>query len=122
MGAKILLVDDDMMSRKLAQRLLEKKGYEVTAAESGQRCLEILREQKFDLLLLDWLMPEMDGMETFEKVKADGSYADLPVIFLTGESDEGAQEKAIAAGAKAYLQKPFVPQDAYECIEKVLGL
>lgn len=111
----ILVVDDDMMNLKRTKIILNKQ-YEVLLAESGQEALNKLKSKKIDLVLLDVAMPEMDGIETFKRMKS--RYDDIPVIFLTASGEVEDVINAIKLGAVNYLKKPFVPHDLLERVAK----
>lgn len=104
----ILVVDDDAMNLKRTEMIL-KKEYDVLLAESGREALEKSKTEKIDLILLDIAMPEMNGIETFKRMK-DAS-VEVPVIFLTASGYEDDVRTAIDLGAVNYLKKPFFPQE-----------
>lgn len=108
MKKRILVVDDDGMNLARTQIILGKE-YEVLTAESGMDALMRLRDTKVDMVLLDIDMPEMNGIETFERMKDFA--ADIPVIFLTASGAEDDVVSAIRLGAVNYLKKPFRPQE-----------
>jgi len=105
-GARLLVVDDNKVNRLLLTRSLELQGHSVASAENGRVALEALRREVFDLLLLDMEMPEMDGFQVLEQLKADLALRDLPVVVTS--SLEGIQNvvRCIELGAEDYLQKP----------------
>jgi two-component system, cell cycle response regulator len=105
---RILVVDDDSMSRKLLRRAVETQGYEVVDAATGAEALNALAgDQNFDAVLLDIEMPELDGYETLERIKADESISHLPVIMISGVEDLESVVRCIEMGATDYLPKPF---------------
>jgi two-component system, cell cycle response regulator len=105
---RILVVDDDSMSRKLLRRAVETQGYEVVDAATGAEALKALAgDQSFDAVLLDIEMPELDGFETLERIKADESISHLPVIMISGVEDLESVVRCIEMGATDYLPKPF---------------
>lgn len=108
MRKRILVVDDDAMNLKRTMMILEKQ-YEVILADSGEKALEKIRHQDFDLILLDIAMPKMDGIETFKRMKE--ACVETPVIFLTASGYEDDVRSAIRLGAINYLKKPFLPQE-----------
>lgn len=112
---KVLVVDDDMMNLRVTKMILE-KDYNVTFAESGQEALDALKEQEFDLILLDIAMPFMNGIETFERMKQ--RHIETPVIFLTASGEEDDVMAAIRLGAVNYLKKPFLPKELLERVAK----
>ena len=115
MGINILVVDDDTMNLKRTKMILGKT-YDVELVESGIEALEKMRREDFDLILLDIAMPEMDGIETFERMKA--SAYEIPVIFLTASGYEDDVKRAIDLGAVNYLKKPFFPQELLKRVAK----
>jgi adenylate cyclase len=108
-SAKLLAVDDDPMNRDMLSRRLEKLGYEVTDAANGREALQKLKDGNFDLVLLDILMPDLDGFQTLEFMKADPRLRHVPVIMLTALDDVASTVRCIEAGAEDYVPKPFNP-------------
>lgn len=109
LGSSILVVDDDQGNREMLGRRLVRLGFDVSRAENGRRALEILREKKFDLMLLDIQMPELNGYEVLQQCKADPALRDIPVIVLSASDETESVARAIALGAEDYLPKPFDP-------------
>lgn len=108
-NAKILAVDDDPMNRDMISRRLEKLGYDITDAGTGREALQKLKDGNFDLVLLDILMPDLDGFQTLEFIKADPRLRHVPVIMLTALDDVASTVRCIEAGAEDYVPKPFNP-------------
>ncbi|MEO7319770.1 MAG: SpoIIE family protein phosphatase [Chthoniobacteraceae bacterium] len=106
---RILVVDDDAGNREMLSRRLERLGHTVEVAENGRRALEILRQQAFDLMLLDLQMPELNGYEVLEQVKVDEALRDLPIIVLSASDETSRVAHCIEMGAADYLAKPFEP-------------
>ena len=119
---KILVVDDDAMNLRMAEILLKKQGYEVWKAGSGQQCLEILEEKIPDLILLDILMPEMDGFEVIREIKNRQGWERIPVIFLTADRGAKTEEECFKAGAVDYISKPFIPAVMQQRVKRTLEL
>lgn len=118
----ILLVDDEAACRGPLSRLLQIDGYDVTQAVDGFEALQRLGEQKHDLVLLDLLMPQMDGVTFLERIRADARYADIPVFLLTATHDNKLLDRAKAAGIQNYLFKGDVPfSRMLELIKTQLG-
>ena len=105
----ILVVDDNRMNRSLLARHLERRGHTVALAEQGRQALEMIPENKFDLVLLDVLMPEMDGYEVLKRIKADSKWRDIPVIVISALDEMDSVVRCIELGAEDYLPKPFDP-------------
>jgi two-component system cell cycle response regulator len=103
----ILVVDDDLLNRILLSTNLREDGYTVELAENGRRALEMLGEQPFDVVLLDLLMPEMDGYQVLEKMKANSTWRNIPVIVVSSLDEMESILRCIEMGATDYLPKPF---------------
>ncbi len=107
--ALILVVDDNEDNRAILQRRLERQGYAVECAENGQRALAQIRQRSFDLVLLDIMMPEVDGYEVLAQMKSAPATRDIPVIMISALDDLGSIVRCIERGAEDYLPKPFDP-------------
>ncbi len=105
----LLVVDDNAMNRDVVSRQLARKGYQVATAEHGREALEVLNEQPVDLVLLDVIMPEMDGIETLRRIKAQPALRDLPVIMMSSLDEIDGAIRCIEIGAADYLVKPIHP-------------
>lgn len=108
-GASALVVDDDAMNRMVLQRSLEREGHAVRVAADGRAALELLRSEPFDIVLLDVLMPEMDGLELLELIQSDDELRATPVIMISALEDMASVARCIELGAEDYLPKPFDP-------------
>ena len=108
-GASALVVDDDAMNRIVLQRSLEREGHAVRVAADGRAALELLRSEPFDVVLLDVLMPEMDGFELLELIQSDDELRQTPVIMISALEDMASVVRCIELGAEDYLPKPFDP-------------
>jgi len=104
---KILIVDDVAENIQVLASSLKKEGYEIAAAMNGKEGLDLAEKMQPDLILLDMMMPEMDGMETISHLKKSKSLKDIPVIFLTAKNETGDIVKGFEAGAVDYITKPF---------------
>lgn len=115
---RVLVVDDNKLNLKVAKKALEELGYIVDEANSGAECLEKCQLVGYDLIFMDIMMPEMDGVETFEKLKSQDNFT-IPVIALTADATSGAEEKYKSKGFSEYIAKPFTKQ---ELEKKILNL
>jgi type II secretory ATPase GspE/PulE/Tfp pilus assembly ATPase PilB-like protein/ActR/RegA family two-component response regulator len=107
--SRILVVEDDRITRMLVKLLLEREGYEVLEGENGHHAVELAHRERPDLLIIDLLMPEMDGYTAIEQIRRDISLATLPVLVLTAENGPGVEHRVLEMGADDYAIKPFEP-------------
>jgi|GEM_PF-392807 len=105
----ILVVDDNETNRDMLSRRLEREGYPVVVAENGRRALEMIQARKFDLVLLDMMMPEMNGYQVLEYMKMDPTLRHIPVIMISAMDEIDSVVRCIEMGAEDYLPKPFNP-------------
>ena len=114
---RVLVVDDHPTDRLKVSMALKRLGHVADAAAGGQEAIEKLRKDSFDLVLLDLLMPEMDGFEVLELIKSDDGLPDVPVIVVSSLDDPDSIRRAAGLGAAGHLPKSFVPDQ----LELVLG-
>jgi signal transduction histidine kinase/ligand-binding sensor domain-containing protein/CheY-like chemotaxis protein len=119
---RVLLAEDNAVNQVLASRLLEKHGHSVVVASNGREALERLEKQKFDLVVMDVSMPEMDGFEVTAAIRGKegvtGSH--IPIIAMTAHAMKGDCERCLAAGMDAYISKPIQPSELYRAIKTAL--
>ena len=106
---RLLIVDDNEINRDVLARRLGRQGYTTAAAENGRKALEMVRTQKFDLLLLDIMMPELNGYQVLQHLKTDPHLRDIPVIMISALDDMDSIVRCIKLGAEDHLPKPFDP-------------
>lgn len=120
MAEKILLVDDDMDTLRLVGLMLQRQGYEVRAANNGLQALSMAQAEKPDLILLDVMMPEMDGYEVARRLRADPATAEVPIIMFTAKTQVDDKVAGFEAGADDYLTKPTQPRELFAHMRAVL--
>lgn len=118
---KILVVDDNTTIIMLIKTKLAANGYEVLSAYNGETGWLAIARDKPDLVLLDIMMPRMDGFQVFEKMLSDPSINGIPVIFLTASGQREDEKRAMEMGARHFLTKPFSPNHLLEIVNKLLG-
>jgi DNA-binding response OmpR family regulator len=121
MKCKVLLVDDDVQILRSLRVYLELENYQVDTAGGGAEALEKLNSNRPQVLVLDIMMPEMDGFEVLEKVKSDESLKNIPVIMLTAKGQDVDVVKGYEMGASSYMTKPFNLNELVENIELVMN-
>ncbi|MBP0001009.1 MAG: response regulator [Cyanobacteria bacterium SID2] len=119
---RVLVVDDDDGVREIVQISLEvAAGWEVLVAASGKEAIEIAHQESLDAILLDVMMPEMDGTQTFRHLQEDPKTRQVPTIFLTAKAKAIEQEAYLALGVTGVITKPFAPMSLVEQIRAMLG-
>lgn len=119
-AGRILVADDDPVILRLLEVNFTLEGFEVVLAERGEEALREARAEAFDLILLDVMMPGMDGWEVCEALKADPDTADIPVIFLSARTQEQDRARGMGLGVAAYITKPFDPEELIELAHKLV--
>ena len=118
---RILVVDDEVYIVHILDFSLGMEGYEVVTALDGEQALEKVAQQKPDLIVLDIMMPKLDGYETCKRLKADPETKDVPVILLSAKGRNVDQKVGFEVGADDYITKPFSPRKLVERINAILG-
>jgi two-component system chemotaxis response regulator CheY len=120
MTKKILIVDDSASVRTVARMALRERGYDVVEASNGQEALTKLDAERCHLVISDVNMPTMDGITLLKEIKRHPNYKFTPVIMLTTEAGEDKKQEGRAAGAKAWITKPFQPQLLVDAVSKLI--
>lgn len=119
MSKKILTVDDSKTMRDMITFTLRKAGFDVAEAEDGKAALSVLGGGRFDLIITDLNMPNMDGITLIKNVRSASSHRAVPILILTTESDNSKKADGKAAGATGWLVKPFNPEKLVELVQRV---
>jgi CheY-like chemotaxis protein len=121
MVKKIMIVDDNPdILLSIKNGLEDSVEYKVIGVESGEKCLEILKTEMPDLILMDIMMPEMSGWETYDEIKENEAWEKIPIVFLTARTDKIARDAGDFLG-EDYIEKPFEIDNLVERIDKILG-
>jgi DNA-binding response OmpR family regulator len=121
MGRKILIVDDEPQLVEMVKMRLESAGYEVSCAYDGQDGLDKARKWKPDLIILDLMLPKMDGYKVCGLLKNDSRYSKIPIIIFTARAEEADEALGMEAGAQAYIKKPFDQKTLLAKIAELIG-
>ncbi len=117
---KILVVDDMSTMRRIIKTILNQLGYSnIDEAENGKQALAKLKKEKFDFVITDWNMPEMDGLTLVKTIRSDDELKSLPVLMVTAEAKKENVMEALKAGVNNYIVKPFTPEVLKEKMEKI---
>lgn len=121
MNWSVLVVDDEPLTQDLLRLMLEPAGFRVTGAEHGLEALQKVQQNKPDIMILDVMMPHMDGIAVCRKIRSNPETADLPIVMLSGKTHLNAVEEGMEAGANRYLAKPMSRNDLIQSLREVLA-
>ncbi len=116
---RVLVVEDEPVIRELVKSMLSDSSVEVEAVGTGPEGLKLARSQQFDLILLDVVLPQMDGITVCRLLKADATTAGIPLHMLTGKAKKADVDAAMKAGANGYIHKPFRGAELLDLVEKL---
>jgi DNA-binding response OmpR family regulator len=118
---RVLVVDDDALIREIVSTILDLEHFEVRTADGGEAALAAVADEVPDVMVLDVMMPDLDGYEVCARMRAQPETADLPIVLLTARDQREDRQAGIDAGADAYLTKPFSPLKLIETISNLDG-
>jgi CheY-like chemotaxis protein len=118
---RVLIVDDERKNRQLIEVMLGEEGYQLVTATCGEDALEMIAAQRPDLILLDVMMPGMDGYQVAARIKGDPATAHIPVVILTALGDRNSKAHGLSAGAIEYLTKPINRAELCACVRALLS-
>ncbi|WP_028563348.1 response regulator transcription factor [Paenibacillus pinihumi] len=117
---KLLLAEDEPILRMLVVDTLEDEGYSIDEASDGEEAYQYITSGEYDLVILDYMMPKMTGIEIIEKVRQLPGKEQVKILMLSAKSQQAEQEKVLAAGADGFMSKPFSPLDLIDKVEEML--
>jgi DNA-binding response OmpR family regulator len=118
---RILIVDDEPNIVLALEILMKREGYEIRTVGDGERAVEAAETFRPDLILLDVMMPRMDGFEVCQRIRADASLKDISIVMLTAKGREVEREKGLALGADLYITKPFSTREVVRKVKEMLA-
>jgi len=122
LNMKVLIVDDFATMRRILRNILKQIGFtNITEADNGKNALRELKKEKFDLILCDWNMPEMPGIELLNAVRSDDALKHIPFVMVTAEAQKENIIEAVKAKVSSYIVKPFTAEIVSEKLKKILG-
>jgi two-component system cell cycle response regulator DivK len=116
----VLYVEDNEYNRKIVRRLLSRTSYRLREAADGEAALGMVRDERPDLILMDVQLPKMSGLDVTRALRADPATTDIPIIVVTSFALSGDDQRAMAAGASAYIAKPYSPRELLALIQTFL--
>ncbi len=119
--ATVLYVEDNEFNRKIVRQLLTRTTYRLREAVDGEAALGMVRQERPDLILMDVQLPKMSGLDVTRALRGDPATADVPIIVVTSFALSGDEQRAMAAGASAYIAKPYSPRELLELIHTFLA-
>lgn len=122
MTRRVLIVEDDEKIRRVIRLILASDRLAIDEAPGGREALEMLARNRYDLMILDLMMPEVGGLEVLQQVRAGPETRDLPVIIVTAKTSDADFLEGFRKGANYYLAKPFEPRELVDSVELILGL
>lgn len=122
MEKRILVVDDEERIREVIRIILQKEDVFIEDASDGREALEKVKNNKYDLVILDIVMPGIDGIKVLEEIRSDENTSNLPVIILSAKSEDMDLMRGFQTGANYYITKPFEPQDLVSSVELILKI
>jgi DNA-binding response OmpR family regulator len=121
MAKRVLVVDDEPNIVMSLRFLMEREGFEVEVAPTGERALEALEKTPADLVLLDVMMPKLDGFEVCQRIRGNPAWSRTKIVMLTAKGREVERDKGLALGADEYVTKPFSTRDLVARVKEMLG-
>ena len=122
LNMKVLIVDDFATMRRILKNIMKQIGFSnITEADNGKNALKALKSDKFDLVMCDWNMPEMPGIDVLSAVRSDSDLKDTPFIMVTAEAQKENILEAVKAGVSSYIVKPFTAETVEEKLQKVFA-
>ena len=122
LGMKVLVVDDFATMRRIVKNVLRQIGFtNISEADDGKAALKVLKGERFDLILCDWNMPEISGLEVLKQMKSDDELKKIPFVMVTAEAQKDHIIEAVKAGVNSYIVKPFTAETIGEKLKKLFG-
>ncbi len=119
--SKVIVIDDEPFILMMIEDKLRRAGIQVVTLRESINALPIIKRERPDLIILDWMMPELSGIDLCKMIKSDNDLKDIPVFMLTAKGQDADRQLGLKAGAIQYITKPFSPKALLEIVKKVLG-
>jgi two-component system phosphate regulon response regulator PhoB len=119
--SKVVVVDDEPFILMMIEDKLRKAKIDVVALRESRNALEVITRERPDLIILDWMMPELSGIELCKMIKADPSVQGIPIFMLTAKGQDSDEQQGIQCGVQRYITKPFSPKSLLELVQQTIG-
>jgi DNA-binding response OmpR family regulator len=119
--SKVIVIDDEPFILMMIEEKLRKANIDVTTLRESRYALEVIKNNKPDLIILDWMMPELSGIELCRMIKADPELRDIPIFMLTAKGQDSDEEQGFQCGVNRYITKPFSPKSLLEMVQEIIG-
>jgi DNA-binding response OmpR family regulator len=120
--SKVVVVDDEPFILMMIEDKLKKAKIEVVTLRESKNALEVIKKERPDLIILDWMMPEMSGIELCKMIKNDSDVADIPVFMLTAKGQDSDEQLGLRSGVRRYITKPFSPKSLLTMVQETIGI
>lgn len=119
--SKVIVIDDEPFILMMIEDKLKKAKIEVTTLRESKNALQVIRDIRPDLVILDWMMPELSGIELCRMIKSDAELKDIPVFMLTAKGQDSDEQLGFQCGVSRYITKPFSPRSLLEMVQEIVG-
>lgn len=119
--SKVIVIDDEPFILMMIEDKLKKAKIDVKTLRESRNALQVIRDDKPGLIILDWMMPELSGIDLCRQIKADPELKDIPIFMLTAKGQDSDEQQGIQCGVSRYITKPFSPRSLLEMVQEVIG-
>jgi len=119
--SKVIVIDDEPFILMMIEDKLKKAKIDVLTLRESRNALEVIKKEKPELIILDWMMPELSGIDLCRSIKADPELKEIPIFMLTAKGQDSDEQIGIQCGASRYITKPFSPKSLLEMVQEIIG-
>jgi DNA-binding response OmpR family regulator len=119
--SKVIVIDDEPFILMMIEDKLKKAKIDVTTLRESRNALEVIKKVKPELVILDWMMPELSGIDLCRMIKADPELKDIPIFMLTAKGQDSDELQSMQCGVSRYITKPFSPKSLLEMVQEIIG-
>jgi DNA-binding response OmpR family regulator len=119
--SKVIVIDDEPFILMMIEDKLKKAKIDVTTLRESRNAFAVIKQEKPELIILDWMMPELSGIDLCKMIKADPELQDIPIFMLTAKGQDSDEQQGIQCGVSRYITKPFSPRSLLEMVQEIIG-